>query len=322
MKTKVLKFLTMITVVFILFSIKSNNVYASEASISANNCNVGESFTVTVNIPQDAISYQGTIRVTYSDGSTDSSQILGLGQNLNDLTADYYWPGNASKTFTAKVAGNATVSVVGLILNNASSQQINSTTTLTTAITISDSTPAPAASSSDDSGSSGNSSQPAAPTAPVNLTFSDGNEKMYTNKRVNIRQSYGTNSLIIQTLPEGTELIRTGVSNGKADGYSWSRVSYNGITGYVITGALTTDAPAVTELDEEEPEKIEETEEELEESEEELEENQEENQEDIERLKEELGTIPEVGVNIMPYFFLGCVISCIVMMYEIKLKKQ
>ena len=236
MKKKLLKIFGMLILIFIFFNLKSNNVYASEANISANNCNVGESFTVNVNIPQDAISYQGTIKVTYSDGSTESSQILGLGQNLNDLTADYYWPGNASKSFTAKVAGNATVSVVGLILNNASSQKINSNSTLTTAITISD----PSANSNDNNSSSvespvenNNSEKPETPSAPVNLTFSEGNDKMYTTKRVNIRQGYGTNSLIIQTLPEGTELTRTGVSNGNADGYTpvinFCRTSGSGI---------------------------------------------------------------------------------------------
>jgi hypothetical protein len=118
MKTKAIKILFIMLIVVVAFSFKPNKVFASEASVSANNCNVGESFTVTVTIPQDAISYQGTIKVTYGDGSSDSGQILGLGQNLNDLTSDYYWPGNATKTFTAKSAGNATVSVSNLIMNN------------------------------------------------------------------------------------------------------------------------------------------------------------------------------------------------------------
>lgn len=312
MKEKSIRILVSI-VFFICVTINVNKVYASEASISANNCNVGENFTVTVNIPQDAISYEGTITVTYSDGSTDSGKILGLGQNLNDIMSDYYWPGNASKTFTAKTAGNATVSVTGLIMNNASGSKINSQSTLTTAITIGGGQTQPPANNqtsepSNNSGNQGGTTQK--PTTPTNLTFKDTNEKMYTTRRVNMRQGYGTNSLIIQTLPEKAELTRTGVSSGSADGYSWSRVSYNGITGYVITGALTYDAPVTEEPKKEDPQ---------EDPEDELPpEDVDENAEEIKKITEELGSIPEVGLNIMPFIFLGSIISCLYMVYEVK----
>ena len=52
-KTNVVKILEIILLLFIFSLAFSSKVQASEASVSANSCNVGESFTVTVNIPQD-----------------------------------------------------------------------------------------------------------------------------------------------------------------------------------------------------------------------------------------------------------------------------
>ena len=46
MKTKVFKILILIAVLFAFCMFFSNHVLASEASVSATNCNVGESFTV------------------------------------------------------------------------------------------------------------------------------------------------------------------------------------------------------------------------------------------------------------------------------------
>ena len=52
-KTNVIKLLVIILFLLVFNLIFSNKVQASEASVSANNCNVGESFTVNVNIPSD-----------------------------------------------------------------------------------------------------------------------------------------------------------------------------------------------------------------------------------------------------------------------------
>jgi hypothetical protein len=211
MKKTTVKILLMILIIFSgLFLVNQNSVYASEGSISVNNCNVGENFTVTVNIPQDAIGYEGSIKVTYSDGSSETSSISGFGWNQSEgVNGGYYWPGNASKTFSAKVAGNATVTVSGFALYNSNSDTINSNTTLSQAITINESV-------SQTSTSSSNSANTTT-TTTTNLEFSNTNEKMYTTRRVNIRQGYGTSSNIIQTLAVGTELTRTGVSKGSAD---------------------------------------------------------------------------------------------------------
>ena len=305
MKTKIVKILILMLFVLLLNMCVSNNVFASEASISASNCNVGENFTVTVNIPEDAVAYQFDLKVTYSDGSTYTTSPRGFGHN-EDFT-EQHWAGNYTTSISGKVAGNATVVINNIILAGINGNQLNSLTTQSTAITISDPNPQPV-------NDTPSTEEPAPAPAPVvtNLEFTAKNETMYTSRRVNIRQNYGTSSSIIQTLAVGTELTRTGVSQGTADGYSWSRVNYNGVTGYVITSALVYEKPI-----EPEPEPQEEP---TEEPQNEPQEEPEQNPDELAELSENLGTIPEVGVNIMPFIFLGSVVSCITMMVEVKRK--
>lgn len=286
----------------------SKNVYASEASLSVSpsSVNKGDNFTVTVNIPQDVSAYDiGGVIVTYADGSKQSaSRKVGVNMDLS-------WPGNYSVSFPAKVVGNATISVNNVILSNSSNVVVNSNTTLEDTVTIIDNQPAPTETNSE----AASTPAPAVPVAPVTLNFKDTNEKMYTSRRVNARQNYGTDSNIIQTLAIGTEVIRTGISDGNKDGYSWSRISYNGITGYVITGALTYDAPVQEEAEEKKEDEIkEEDSEKIEETAEDSQEVQELSDSDealLSTLSEKYGTIPEVGLNIMPFLFFGSCISCI-----------
>lgn len=227
---------------------------------------------------------------------------------------DLSWPGNYTVSFPGKVAGNATVSVTGIILSNSSYAVINTVTNLETTVTITD--PAPAPTTSDDNSASSNDTA-SAPAAPVTLNFKDASEKMYTTRRVNVRQSYGTDSGIIQTLAEGTEVTRTGISDGSKDGYSWSRISYNGITGYMITGALTYDAPAPAPTEDNSEEN---PEEQPDENAQEVTELSETDEAKVSAISEEFGAMPEVGVNIMPFFFLGSCVSCLFLIIYVKKK--
>ena len=336
MKINVLKMIVII-MIFIVFSlIFSNKVFASEASVSANNCNVGENFTVTINIPQDASGYDiGGITVAYSDGSTQSAK------RVVKANMDLSWPGNYTVTFPGKVAGNATISVNGVMLVNSSQAVINSNSTLQTSITISDPTPPPSTSNNPSTTTTPDETTPSTPSTPntsttpnttpkpsdsVTVQFSSTNEKMYTNRRVNVRQNCGTENGIIQTLAVGTEVTRTGVGDKNKNGYSWSRISYNGITGYVITASLTYDAPVTEEVPPEETEEPDTTEDnqDKQEDDDQTQELPDENIDDdkskIEAISEEFGTIPQVGISIIPFLFLGSCVSCIVIMIEVKRK--
>lgn len=317
-KTNVVKTLGIVLLLCIFSLICSNKVQASEASLSVTNCNVGENFTVTVNIPSDIAGFDGSINITYSNGTTSFIGNMAAMPKLDD-EGKFTYIGNYTKSAKAEVAGQAVVTVSNFrmySIDNSNANNtipVNSVTTLSQTITISDPAtqqPAPAPTPTNP----GSTETPAnnQPAAPVVLNFKENNETMYTNRRVNVRQNYGTDSNIIQTLAVGTEVIRTGISDGNKDGYSWSRISYNGITGYVITAALTSDAPVTEETPPEEP-----TEEQPEENPNEV---SDENKTEIEKISEELGAIPEVGINIMPFMFLGSCIACMTLIIETKRK--
>lgn len=306
-KTNVIKIFKILLILFVFSLICSTKVLASEASVSSSNCNLGDKITVTVNIPQDVVGYDiGGITIVFSDGTSQSSGRRSM------ANVDKTWPGNYSVTFDAKVAGNATISVNNVILVDSSAKVVNSNSTLQTSITITNPAPAtppaqtnpttptnPTSPSTDN-----NQSNPPAPTVTVN--FSNTNETMYITKTVNVRQNCGTEYGIIQKLSAGTQVTRIGVGDKEKNGYSWSKISYNGVTGYVITSALTSEKPA--DAPEENPEEPATDEEPV----------VDERDKKLQEMAEEIGTIPEVGLNIMPFMFVGCCVSCAAMMVTVK----
>ncbi len=90
--------------------------------------------------------------------------------------------------------------------------------------------------SSSGSGSKSNSSQ----SAP---TFTEKDETVYATDSVNVRSSYSTSSSVIGSLSAGDSVKRTGLATKAVNGITWSRVSYNGRTGYVSSSYLTTEKP-------------------------------------------------------------------------------
>lgn len=69
-------------------------------------------------------------------------------------------------------------------------------------------------------------------------------ETVYTTREVNLRKGPGTDKAIVGRIPEGTELVRTAVTET-----GWSKVSYNGETGYVSGDYLSTEAPGSEETE-------------------------------------------------------------------------
>ena len=237
------KIIFQISLILLIISIGMCSVFITKASASqatitiTSNVKVGEKYTVTVNIPSNAVAYQGKIVIKYGDGSTDSSGMLA---NITGITGDYSHPGNMSATFTAKGAGIASVSVEDCAISDKNGQTISGPNGIT--FNVDPSTPAattpstPTSTPSDDSGSTSTpSTNNNANNTTPQVTFTDVNETVYLKENCNVRKSYSTDSEKITKLEKGASLKRTGVgSNG------WSRVEYNGTTAYISSQFLTT----------------------------------------------------------------------------------
>ena len=313
MEVNIRKIFGLVLMIILLSLIFSGKVFASEASnlrVSPNSCKAKENFTVSVDIPKDVVAYQFDVIIDYGETS-DIKHIKRYGLEPNNYT-DLKWAGNFSEDFTALIAGNPTISITNITLSNIDYQKVNEIPDLgPISINITDSTPTPPASN--------NSSQPDDSTPPpaevVVVNFKDVNEIMYVTEKVNMRQNCGTDTGKIRTLEPGTEITRTGIGDKSKDGYSWSRISYNGETGYVITGRLTYDKP-----EEKPPENT-------------VANNTVSNNEitnntvsnnsvlnGIKNIADELGAIPEVGLNIMTFIFVGSCIVCSIIIIYVKRK--
>ena len=74
---------------------------------------------------------------------------------------------------------------------------------------------------------------------PKEPKFTAADETVYATGNINIRKSYSTDSDIIGTLEKDANIQRTGVGDN-----GWSKVTYNGKTGYIKSNLLTTQEPA------------------------------------------------------------------------------
>lgn len=84
---------------------------------------------------------------------------------------------------------------------------------------------------------------PVTQPSPVAPTFSNASGTVYATTDVNVRSSYSTSSSLLGQLKEGESVTRTGVSTTSVNGYTWTRVTFNGKTGYIASKFLTTTKP-------------------------------------------------------------------------------
>ena len=229
--------LLIVLIEFASIGINFNISYAGEASISApSSVNVGDSFTVTVGIPSDAVAYNGEISVKFSDGTVQNSGVLAV---VTGITGDFAHPGNMSYNFSAKSEGTATITVSNLTITDRNGTKVNSQKTLSGSVSVvkKQETPAtPAAPSTP--------STPAQPSTPTSSTpaSTTSNEPSWTNtgdtvaatETVNVRSGWGTSYSSLGKLAKGSTVTRNAKgSNG------WDKVSFKGQTGYILSKYLT-----------------------------------------------------------------------------------
>ncbi len=69
------------------------------------------------------------------------------------------------------------------------------------------------------------------------IQYAEVSEKVYAVSNVNIRSGAGTSFSVLDVLEAGESLVRTGYHQ------EWSRVDYQGMTGYIASSYLTTQEP-------------------------------------------------------------------------------
>lgn len=247
MNKKILsKSLLMISImIIVIFSSIPKVSAATKGTLSCSgDLKIGGSFSAILYLPSDVYGADFTITVKYSDGSTDSKKIAYVNgfQGYN----------NTGATFTAKAAGTATVTASGINLSDSSGNSLESNGSTSINITIADNTvqqpptptptPDPTPTPPTTPNNNNNNNNNATTNNNDKATFSDVNETVYTTERVNLRKNYSTSSEKISTLSKDTKLTRTGISSN-----GWSRVNYNGQTGYIFSQYLTAKAEAPKE---------------------------------------------------------------------------
>lgn len=216
MKKIIAKFLIILIIMIIgIFYILENKVIA--ASIAGLNhpqtVKVGENFTVALILPENSYSAEASITVKFSDGTSSSQKLVYL-KGMADFPN--------SVTFNAKVQGTVSISATGIVISDASSNEIENGGSKEGSLTV-----------------SGGETTPTQNSTPT-VNFKDASETVYTTSRCNIRESYSTDSKKLGTVNIATSLKRTGISDN-----GWSRIEYNGKTAYVSSEYLSTNMPEV-----------------------------------------------------------------------------
>lgn len=227
---KLIKISILSIFVFIAISIFSKT-YAASASISASKTNVkvGEKVTITVSMNAAAwnTNISGAASKSFAGNSDD-------GNNITKKEQISFTPSSAG-TYTFKLGGDV------------SDGSTNKTTNVSGSVTVT------ATNSSSDNNDKNNDKKNDSNDSKKNdnkdnkdnndtttePTFKSANDKVYATGDINIRKSYSADSEKIGSLKAGESVTRTGISDN-----GWSKVSYNGGTGYIKTSLLTTEEPS------------------------------------------------------------------------------
>ncbi len=239
------------------------NAAESLATIScASSVKQGESFKVTLNFPDNAYAASATIKVVFSDNTSKTEKMA----YMKNMESNGF---SNTVTFSATVAGKATINVSEIQISAEDETPIEKNGTKSKTITIESNKPAventakpntntattPStgnqggntsntgnsgnAGGSSNTGSSGNTDDKDATTNEEKFTTVD--QTVYTTEWVNIINSNSTTSDKVDTVAANTELKRIGIGDK-----GWSKVEYKGAVAYVYTKYLV-----VKESDEE-----------------------------------------------------------------------
>lgn len=206
---------TIIAVIMLLFVITVKSMAADlNISSSKNSIANGESASITI-----SSAYTGKVNISVSGGTASKSTAWIEGSDSITVTAN---SDNGVKV-TVTPAGDMSDSSGNLKSISSNSISIAGKTS----------------SKNDTTNKNTTTNQDTKPETPAEPTFKSANETVYATGDINIRKSYSADSNKIGSLKKGESVTRTGIGDN-----GWSKVTYNGSTGYIKTSLLTTEEPA------------------------------------------------------------------------------
>ena len=206
---------TIIAVIMLLFVITVKSMAADlNISSSKNSIANGESASITI-----SSAYTGKVNISVSGGTASKSTAWIEGSDSITVTAN---SDNGVKV-TVTPAGDMSDSSGNLKSISSNSISIAGKTS----------------SKNDKTNKNTTTNQDTKPETPAEPTFKSANETVYATGDINIRKSYSADSNKIGSLKKGESVTRTGIGDN-----GWSKVTYNGSTGYIKTSLLTTEEPA------------------------------------------------------------------------------
>ena len=205
---------------FITIALINNKANAAGLSIRASKSTVNEGDSVTITVSSE---YTGRVDITTSGGSLSNSKV---------------WIENNEQSVTLKADAKDKITVTATPsgkMSDSNGGKVDAQSTSTT-ITIK-------SNSSGNNTQSGNSNEnKPVENKPKEPSFKSVEEKVYATGNANIRKSYSADSEIIDGVQKNESLTRVGIGDN-----GWSKVTYNGETGYVKSSLLTTEKPKKSE---------------------------------------------------------------------------
>ncbi len=215
---------------------------SSQARITTTDPTVlsGETATITINSQEPVAN--GAINVTSNGGLTFESVTGGTvnGTLVAFAKAENMTSGIATYKFKTPIVNKDTTYKVVFTsqdMANADGELVQSSSATATVTVKAKTNSKP---SDNNKPSEGNTTTP-------EPKFTSANETVYATSEVNVRKSWSTSSGILGSLAKGKSVTRT----GKGDN-GWSKVTFNGSTGYIYSEYLTTTKPAEEKPKEEE----------------------------------------------------------------------
>lgn len=210
---KILMKSSIIMIIVLATSVFCNKVYAADLAVSAS----GSKVTISSQ-------YTGKVTVSVSGGKASESSVWLEGNSQTISISD-----------VAESGATVTVTPVSLADENgnlkkdvsAKSVKIAGTSTNTGTSTSRTNTP---------------KTNENTTTTQKEPSFKSVNEEVYATGNINVRKSYSADSDKLGSLQKGEKVTRTGVGDN-----GWSKVTYNGATGYIKSDLLTKEEPKKSE---------------------------------------------------------------------------